>query len=554
LFVPTTEVDARFRCAPAAPVRVSSVTPVWLTWRFALAVVVGVTALRLIYSIWLSPWDLVGDEAYYWIQSQHLDLCYNEKGPLLAWMIAAACRAFGNVEWAVRLPVLIASGLGAWGAGRLALFATRRDQRVGAIAAYLVLLLPAFQANAQVCTQDGVMIPLWIALTACGLRQAQRWRDGQGVCGGWGGWLMFWALMGVGMLLKQSVLTFLPGMVIFWVIERRSLPLRPVFFAQQLVGLAVLALFCLPMFIWNARHGWPMLAHTIGHLSGQGDQAGHIVKGNPLKWEGAVIGGLFAAFGPMLLVMIWVSVRQGKGKSSGDQFSQRWLLLSAWFSTIFYVALALTKPVIASWPLPSMVPLVVTVAQALAPVLARETPGKHLRRFWRGSVGYGVIAGLLIAFPNALYLVPGAPSVIHKRILGHMGDAREEGRRLEAIIAEAQGTSPRRPLLVAPNYGMASLTSFYVPGHPPVASRDSHLTGRHSALDWWPQTNLDDPMHLGQTLILMQDNRNDPDWRTVLQVDQVRSSSDPKYLIATNFRGFRTSALAKATSHPGDPR
>src|SRR2546428_2544384 len=51
---------------------------------------------------WLSPYQLLGDEAYYWEQARHLDWCYNEKGPLLAWMIAACCRMFGDTEWAVR--------------------------------------------------------------------------------------------------------------------------------------------------------------------------------------------------------------------------------------------------------------------------------------------------------------------------------------------------------------------------------------------------------------------------------------------------------------------
>src|SRR5215831_5339692 len=121
----------------------------WLTWRGAVIVLIAATLLRLAYSIWLSPWDLVGDEAYYWLQSRHLDLCYNEKGPLLPWLIAASCRFFGDVEWAVRLPVLLASALGGWGVGRLALYVTRRDERVAAISIYIYLLLPAFQANAQ---------------------------------------------------------------------------------------------------------------------------------------------------------------------------------------------------------------------------------------------------------------------------------------------------------------------------------------------------------------------------------------------------------------------
>src|SRR5437016_5933027 len=79
-------------------------------WRVASAtsaLILVVVVLRLIYLIWLSPYQLLGDEAYYWEQARHLDWCYNEKGPLLAWMIAACCRVFGDTEWAVRLPMVL---------------------------------------------------------------------------------------------------------------------------------------------------------------------------------------------------------------------------------------------------------------------------------------------------------------------------------------------------------------------------------------------------------------------------------------------------------------
>src|SRR5258705_3675758 len=168
--------------------------PRWATWSRALLLIALVTALRLVYNAWLTPWELVGDEAYYWVQAYRLNLGYSEKGPLLAWMIAAACAVFGDTEWAVRLPVVLANAAAAWGVGRVAMSMTRGDQRVGFFAVLGYLMLPAFAANAQICTQDGPMIVLWIALTAVGLRLLRRWRRGEGV---WGEWAILWALIGV---------------------------------------------------------------------------------------------------------------------------------------------------------------------------------------------------------------------------------------------------------------------------------------------------------------------------------------------------------------------
>src|SRR5437773_10122119 len=107
-----------------------SAHPAWRDASATWALILGVTALRLVYLIWLSPYQLLGDEAYYWEQARHLDWCYNEKGPLLAWMVAACCRVFGDTEWAVRLPMVIAFVAAAWGVRRLALAVARDNERV----------------------------------------------------------------------------------------------------------------------------------------------------------------------------------------------------------------------------------------------------------------------------------------------------------------------------------------------------------------------------------------------------------------------------------------
>src|ERR1700750_2539967 len=91
-----------------------------ITWRAATLLIAAVLALRIVYLIWLSPYELVGDEAYYWEWSRHLDLCYYEKGPGLAYLIAAAGRRFRGGAWAVRLPAAASSAVAAWLAGRLA--------------------------------------------------------------------------------------------------------------------------------------------------------------------------------------------------------------------------------------------------------------------------------------------------------------------------------------------------------------------------------------------------------------------------------------------------
>src|SRR5581483_6548741 len=151
----------------------------WATWKLALGLIVTSFLIRQIYLIWFCPYQLLGDEAYYWEQARHFDLCYNEKGPVLAWLIAGCCRVFGDSEWAVRLPVSIASAIAAWGVGRLAINVARGDERAGFLAVAAFVLIPAFQANSIICTQDGILIALWVGLTAIGLQLIRRWSAGE---------------------------------------------------------------------------------------------------------------------------------------------------------------------------------------------------------------------------------------------------------------------------------------------------------------------------------------------------------------------------------------
>src|SRR3981081_1905396 len=70
------------------------------------------TNYRLWYCMHL---ELVGDEAYYWLWSRHLDVCYLDKGPVIAWFIAASTALFGQTVFGVRFFAVIlssATGLG----------------------------------------------------------------------------------------------------------------------------------------------------------------------------------------------------------------------------------------------------------------------------------------------------------------------------------------------------------------------------------------------------------------------------------------------------------
>ncbi len=504
-----------------------------MNWQAALLLIGVALVVRLVYLVWFCPYQLLGDEAYYWEQARHFDLCYNEKGPVLAWMIAACCKVFGDTEWAVRLPVALSSAIAAWGVGRLAISVARGDERVGFLAVACFMLIPAFQANAIICTQDGVLIALWVGLTAIGLRLFRHWHLGESTMREW---VLLWIVLGIGVILKQSVLVFLPSLVLYAWIERRNLRWNRAVLMQPIFGAAIVTLISTPMIIWNARHGWPMLAHTLGHLGAGGDQAGRINRGNPIEWVSAVIGSIIGATGPAILLMVWASWRFTVDRF-GDTARLRdrlWLMCAAWPSVAFFVLLALRKPVVPSWPLPSMVPLVVLVADF---TMAQVISWRLFKPAWIVMVGYGLGACLLIAFPTVLGHLPVIGPHIDRSLISRFTGHREEAAELQKALATITTPDAQPPVIVARHYMQAGLYCFYLPGHPTVLTAGKYLGKRSTTFDQWDDTSMENPRLLGRTLLL--DGEGDVKWEQALQFDHREPIDSGKYFLAANYRGPR---------------
>ena len=518
------------------------------------ALILSVFAARLVYLVWLCPYELVGDEAYYWEWSRHLDLCYYEKGPGLAYPIAAATRLFGSTEWAVRLPVALASAFAAWVVSRLAVTVSGGDRRAGLFAAACFCLLPAFQANAQLCTQDGVLILCWAAASAAGLRLVRRWRAGELRPQHW---IAPAALIGVGFLFKQSMLLLLPSLPVYAWFERRRLRWDRRVGWGLAVAAVVFTVFASPVFIWNALHDWPTLAHTLGHLGAGGDQSavGPGPRWTPL-WFLSLLGGQVGAFGPAFIVLAAFACRRtAQPGNDARQSARLWLICCALPSIAFYFALSLIKPVIASWPFPSFVTLVPLVAEL---VVGRPDPAvslspatrvdiKHralVAGAWNVLLVYGVAGALAISFPQVLARLPGLHRVIERSFLaratGHRRDAAELWRLVEA--ARKEGDPP--PLVITPYYMTAALDAFYLPGHPTVYNAGTPLGARMTAYDFWPDTDLSDPALAGRNAVLH--GKPNQQWAKALRFDRIDQLPGAACCRGKHYRGVKGSRRAGA--------
>lgn len=527
----------------------------WATWPAAVALIIGVLLVRMIYLVWLSPYELAGDEAYYWECARHLSLCYSEKGPGLAWILAAFCKLLGDSEWVVRLPVALSSAAAAWVIGRLAMSLASGDARVGFVAVALFVCIPAFQANAQICTQDGPTILLWAMLTSSGLRWVLRWHDDELRPRDT---LFMSFLLGVAFLFKQSALLFLAGPALYIFIERRRLPWSARLFHHAVSALLVFTLTISPMIIWNHQHGWPTLSHTLGHLGAPGgDQDAGKDDHFSLMWPISLIGAQLGAVGiPALIAMalacIWAW--RNRRQNARQWPAHLWLICCSVPAVAFFVALSFLKPVLGGWPFPSYMPLVALVAVPTFFELRRSRVQKSGYRLagaqqatvrrrggalpfvFRCTIIYGIGGWLLLSFPNVLPKLPMVGPKFEKSIMKRISGHRQHAVALQAIIAATRDESGRPPLLITRYYMDAALDAFYLPRHPQVFNAGTMTGQRPTSYDFWPANDLSVPSLLGRSAVMDGYSPAHP-WDQVLRFDSITPIPGAKIFQARGYRG-----------------
>jgi 4-amino-4-deoxy-L-arabinose transferase-like glycosyltransferase len=503
------------------------------------------------------------------VQSQHLALSYVEKGPMLAWMIALCDWAFGSSEWAVRLPVWASSLAAAYVAGRVTLSLTMGNQRAALLAVVLFILTPAFSANAQICTQDGVLILVILLLAWAGLALVRRWESREST---WTAWLVFYAIIGLGMLLKQSVPVLMTGVVAYAWVRRKNLPWQwGTLLGQQVAGLLVVLLVMSPVIIDEARTGWPMVAHTLGHLGMGGDQVNRVNSGNPALWLANSLGSLIGAVGPaMIALMVWASWRAAKSQTDRPSRwpGELWLICLAWPSTLFFVLLSLKKPIVPSWPLPHVAPLIPLVACLLAELLPRRrnttvshdtTPQRtaepspktirHAQTLWGITLWYGAVGSLLLMFPTSLTHLPFVGKTLDTKVFSRMHQSRDLAENVHRDAEAVKLELGEQPIIVANHYMTASLLSFYLPPRYTVTAAAGFVSDRLSNFDRWDSTRINNPAFHGKPLLLVGEKAKT--WNGGLIFDSLTQRPTGNFL-GLNYQGPRNSRIDQRRNGDSD--
>jgi hypothetical protein len=406
--------------------------------RWAAAILILATIFRLFYSVHL---ELVGDEAYYWLWSRHPDICYLDKGPVIAWFISAGTALFGQTVFGIRLfATLLALGTGV---GIFCLARQLFSDRVAFWSVLLAALTPLFAVGATLMTIDTVYIFFWTmaALTFWSAKDQNRL--------GW--WILTGALIGLSMLSKYTGAIELLSFIGFcaWHPPSRQHFRRPTLPAMLLV----VALFLIPVLIWNWQHGFPT-SHFLVHRGALDER----MRLRPLEVL-SFLGQQAGVISPVLFLGLLAAVCW-PGFAPTPRVPTGYLL--ALFLPLFlvYLVLSFQKASQANWAAAAYVGGLILVAAKW---------GEAVRIYrWAKWVA---LTGLAIALLET--------SLLHETSWLHLPgrldplDRARGSRDLASQVSELQASSSA-PVVIANKYMTAALLSFYLPGQPdtfmPVSS------------------------------------------------------------------------------------
>jgi 4-amino-4-deoxy-L-arabinose transferase-like glycosyltransferase len=308
-------------------------------WGWAL-LAIGVARALL-----LPTFELVPQEAYYAFYAQAPALSYFDHPPLLAWCLAAAFRLFGRHALVLRaVPFLLtlltecafvglARRFVPGGVGRaVLLFAT-----TGAVTLLSLVALP-----------DAPLVLFW---TLAVLALASAVFDGRA----WA-WPLGGLCMGLAFDAKYTACALWAGLLLFLLLSpphRRLLRT-----AGPWVALGTAQLVALPVYVWNAQHGWvSFLFQTAGRAQ--------TASGPGLRNLLGLLGTQAALLLPPLLAALGVASVRGLRALVHRKLEPEALFLAAFCLPVFLgggllSAVVLVKP---NWLLPAYVTGVLWVAR-----------------------------------------------------------------------------------------------------------------------------------------------------------------------------------------------
>lgn len=207
-----------------------------------LAVVAGLTVLRAIFATTI---ELRVDEAYYWTWSKESVLSFLDHPPLIAWFVRFGTALFGDSNFGVRFPGLLAMLVMQVLLADI-VWRTLRDWRYVVAVVLMTEAAPHYGLMMAKIAPDTALILCELLMIWSLVRLAQsgnqRW------------WLAAGLFGGLALSAKYTAILLAPAILAFVLVPdwRRRQLASPYFWIAVALALAVFS----PVLYWNATHYW----------------------------------------------------------------------------------------------------------------------------------------------------------------------------------------------------------------------------------------------------------------------------------------------------------
>jgi len=427
---------------------------------FCFVTVVGLAILR---GVFAATVDLRVDEAYYWTWSKENVISYLDHPPMIAWCIRFGTLLFGDTNFGVRFPGLLAMFLMQLLLADI-VWRTLRDVRYVVIA----ILLPEASldyglAMAKVAP-DIALVPLELAMiwSLVRLQQSgkQRW------------WLAAGLFGGLALLAKYTAILLLPALAAFAIVpdwRKRQLSSPQPWLAA---GLAFLIFS--PVLYWNAVHDWASFRFQL-------DRPAQI-SGWSARFLADFVGQQFMLVGvlslPVALTGTLMLARRGYRSRAALS-----VLLSTGviFPLGFFIWHGFSSRIGDSWPL-FVWPLAFACAVINLKQWRQEAPASAMARITPAILGVAIVSGMVFVAATQLYYIGGTANYLKKN--DPIG--KEAGFAALVAVAEQKRIEANATWFATTDYHIYSLLRWHLRDAVPVIQvneRSRYIGFTSTALD-----------------------------------------------------------------------
>ena len=352
----------------------------------AIGLFVYVLVLRVLY---MGHLELIPDEMYYWVYSQHLALSYLDHPPMVAWLIAMGTALLGDSALGVRLMLIPLSLVGAvffylYGA-------TMGGRTAGLMCVLAVAVLPFFTVSGVLMTPDAPMIVAWAAALYF-FKRALIDDDRRAFLG-------LGLAMGFGLLAKYTIALLAPAGLVFMLLDARAR--RWFFRPEPYLAVLLATLIFLPVLIWNWHNEWASFLF----------QSTRRLFENPAFASYLILVYAFLLLSPVVAVAGFFVMGKVRTDLSPDQRKRRFMLIMTLVPLIIFAVYGLFTVIKFHWTLPAWIALLPMIMVAL------------VRHIWPEQVQFSRLHRAIMACwtPSVLALVILYGLLLHYFTLGLPG-------------------------------------------------------------------------------------------------------------------------------------